>query len=227
MYTKSGIHLGHPVADRQDTSEILRYSYRVWQVSMRLMAGLALLIVAPIFTAIWLVNLFGDRGPLFFKQQRRGYNGIPFEIFKLRTMRVGSEKQTALGTLNDHPQVTRLGRTLRTLKIDELPQLLNIARGDMSFVGPRPIPMSLDVELSKHIYGFQARYATLPGLTSIGQICIKDNALDDQLVADWKLRFEGELHYIRNQSISYDLLMVAMTAAYITKKLRRSQPRSK
>lgn len=222
MNTNSGFQLGYPIERLQGSGANTHSTYRIWQGSMRLIAGIALLCMAPVFFAVWIVNLFGDRGPLFFKQTRPGLKGEPFEIFKLRTMRVGSEKQTELGTRNDNPQITRLGRTLRKLKIDEAPQLLNIVKGDMTIVGPRPIPCALDKELSKHIYGFHARYDTLPGLTSIGQICINDNALDDKLVADWKLRFEGELHYIRNQSISYDLLMVAMTTYYVIKKLLQS-----
>ena len=223
MTANSGFQLGYPTERLSPQGANTGISYRAWQASMRLVAGIALLMMVPVFFLVWVVNLFGDRGTLFFKQQRPGLNGKPFEILKLRTMRVGAERSTQLGTQNDNPQITRLGRTLRKLKIDEAPQLLNIVKGDMSIVGPRPIPMALDQELSKRIYGFQARYAARPGLTSIGQICINDNALDDQLVADWKLRFEGELHYIRNQSISYDLLMVAMTTAYVIKKLLHSE----
>ena len=206
MSSNCGFQLGYPIERLQGSIANTNKSYRLWQGCMRLVAGIALLcIMAPLFACIWIINQFGDRGPLFFKQKRPGLNGEPFEILKLRTMRIGSEKATELGTQNDNPQITRLGRILRKLKIDESPQLLNIVKGDMTIVGPRPIPMALDAELSDQIYGFHARYETLPGLTSIGQICINDNALGDELAADWRLRFEGELHYIRKQSISYDI----------------------
>ena len=220
MNYNTGFQLGYPL-ERLDTvvSETSTRRYRLWQSGMRLAAGIALLAMLPMFACIWVAHKCNDRGPFFFKQSRRGYQGKRFEIYKIRTMRVGSEKATALGTQLSSPQVTSLGRILRKLKIDEAPQLLNILRGDMTIVGPRPIPLALDEELCAKLYGFESRYSTMPGLTSIGHICIDDNALGEEMLHDWKLRFEGELHYIRNQSISYDLLMVSMTSCYVIKKL--------
>ncbi len=219
MNYNHGFQLGYPLERLLAPTAATTRSYAIWLVIQRVLAAILLLCVLPIFGIVWVVNLFGDRGPLLFVQTRRGLNCEPFHVFKLRTMQVNSERQTALGTQANSPQVTRIGRPLRKLKIDELPQLLNIVRGEMALVGPRPIPTALDDELCQHIHGFDARYAVHPGLTSIGQICIDDNALGDQLVADWKLRFEGELHYIRNQRISYDLMMIGMTFGYIFKKL--------
>ena len=220
MNYNNGFQFGYPL-DRMSTVATPDSSrrYQLWQGCMRIVAGLALLVMLPIFAVIWIAHKCNDRGPFFFKQSRRGYRGQHFEIYKIRTMRVGSEKVTALGTQLSSPQVTPLGRILRKLKIDEAPQLLNILRGEMSVVGPRPIPLPLDEELCANLYGFEARYDTMPGLTSLGQICIDDNALGDEMLNDWKLRFEGELHYIRNQSISYDLLMIGMTSGYVIKKL--------
>ena len=222
MTRNTGFQLGYaleraPVKIAQSQS----LHYRIWQGCTRLIAALALLCLLPVFAVIWLIQQCCDRGPFIFKQVRPGYGGRQFAIYKIRTMRLGSEASTALGTTNSAPNVTRLGRILRKLKIDESPQLFNIVRGDMTLVGPRPIPVALDQELSANIYGFQQRYNTKPGLTSIGQICINDNALDDKLVQDWKLRFEGELHYIRNQSVCYDLLIIGMTICYVYKKLRQ------
>jgi len=220
MTHNTGFQLGYPlerVTTAQSDANTLRY--QIWQGSMRLIAAIALLCMSPLFALIWLAHKCNDRGPFLFKQSRPGFKGQNFSIYKIRTMRVGSEKSTALGTQNNSPQVTSLGRILRKLKIDEAPQLFNIVRGDMTLVGPRPIPIALDQELSANIQGFDQRYNTMPGLTSIGQICINDNALDDELINDWKLRFEGELHYIRNQSIGYDLVMITMTACYVFKKL--------
>ncbi|MFQ3242407.1 MAG: lipopolysaccharide/colanic/teichoic acid biosynthesis glycosyltransferase [Lentimonas sp.] len=220
MNYNTGFQLGYP-QERFNTavSQTSTRRYQLWQGSMRLAAGIALLAMLPIFACIWVAQKCNDRGPFFFKQSRRGFQGKRFEIYKIRTMRVGSEKATALGTQLSNRQVTSLGRILRKLKIDEAPQLFNILRGDMAIVGPRPIPLALDEELSAHLHGFDSRYSTMPGLTSLGQICIDDNALGDGMLHDWKLRFEGELHYIRNQSISYDLLIISMTSCYIIKKL--------
>jgi lipopolysaccharide/colanic/teichoic acid biosynthesis glycosyltransferase len=190
-----------------------------WDYSIRLAASLALLGFLPIFAVIWIYFKCADPGPMLFKQSRPGYQGKSFLIYKIRTMRIGAEKNTALGTQSNSSEVTKVGRILRTLKIDEAPQLLNIIRGDMAIVGPRPIPEKLDAELKKHIPGFETRYTVKPGLTSIGQICVNDNALGDALVKDWRLRFEGELHYIRNKSVRYDLVLIGMTAAFVFKKL--------
>ena len=86
---------------------------------------------------------------MFFKQSRPGYREESFTIYKVRTMRLGAEKSTALGTQNNSTEVTRIGRILRKLKIDEAPQLLNIIRGDMAIEDPRSIPEKLDAELKK------------------------------------------------------------------------------
>ena len=196
-----------------------RTTERIWDGCIRCAAALCLLCFAPIFALIWIYFKCTDPGPMFFKQARPGYGGQPFTIYKLRTMRLGAEKKTALGTQNNSPEVTTIGRILRKLKIDEAPQLLNIIRGDMAIVGPRPIPIQLDEELKKHIPGFETRYTVKPGLTSIGQICVNENALGDALVTDWRLRFEGELHYIRHKSVRYDLILIGMTSLYVVKKL--------
>lgn len=203
----------------RSTSSGVALRYQIWQMSLRAVAAIALIIISPVFAFIWIANRFTSPGPLLFKQARPGLHGQTFEIYKIRTMHIGSESSTALGTTNNSPSVTPMGRILRKLKIDEAPQLFNIVRGDMAIVGPRPIPVALDAELSKSIPFFQQRYNVKPGLTSIGQICINDNALGDQLIADWSLRFEGELHYIRSQSISYDLMMISMTTLYVLRKL--------
>ena len=91
----------------------------------------------------------------------------------------------------------------------------------MALVGPRPIPTELHNTLCESIPGFHTRNYVPSGLTSIGQICVNDNALGDQLIADWTLRFEGELHYIRNRSVTYDIVMICMTGLFVIKKLLR------
>ena len=220
MTHNSGFQFGYALERiTTPTASVETARYKIWQASMRLIAAIALLCLLPLFSVIWLLQKCNDRGPFLFKQTRPGYGGQTFSIYKIRTMRIGAETATALGTKNTSPQVTQLGRILRKLKIDETPQLFNVVRGDMTLVGPRPIPVALDQELSNNINGFQQRYNSKPGLTSIGQICIDDNALGDDLINDWKLRFEGELHYIRNQSISYDLIMISLSACYVFKKL--------
>ena len=215
----SGFQLSHPEItldiSSPNTSGIVR---SLWVGGQKAVATLSLIALLPLLAVLFVIVRLTSQGPFIFKQKRVGQFGVTFDVYKIRTMKRGSESVSALGVNNTSFHVTGIGRILRTLKIDEFPQLWNIARGDMNIVGPRPIPLALDQKLSDEIPGFYKRYDVKPGLTSIGQICINDNLLGDELVADWKIRFEGELHYIRNRSIRYDLLMVLMTTLFVVRK---------
>src|SRR5262249_6438487 len=148
--------------------------------------------------------------------------------YKITTMRKGSDKVAKYekGVALDDPNVTRIGRILRDTKIDELPQLWNVVRGEMEFVGPRPIAPGLNRMLAEKIPGFNHRCLVKPGLTNVSQVSVLENALDDKTVADWRLRFEGEEHYIRNKSVSYDLILIALTVVFMFRKaLRRFRRR--
>ena len=142
-------------------------------------------------------------------------------MVKFRTLEVGSDVANALGTAQGDPAITSIGGLLRDSKLDELPQLWNVVCGDMELVGPRPIPLALHEELATHIPGFDRRYLVKPGLTNVSQVAILDNQLGEQLIADWSLRFEGELHYIENKSFFYDVIVVAMTFGFVAKKVTR------
>jgi len=192
----------------------------VWALTQRMVALLLLLLCLPLLLILYLPVRIAARAPFLFRQKRPGFMGKAFEIAKITTMRAGSHRhaQYEKGVALDDPNVTRIGRFLRDTKLDELPQLWNVAKGDMEFVGPRPIAYGLHDLLSREIPGFANRYLVKPGLTSIGQVSVLENALGDETVDDWKLRFEGEEHYIRNKSISYDLILIAMTAYYVLRK---------
>jgi lipopolysaccharide/colanic/teichoic acid biosynthesis glycosyltransferase len=219
MVRNTGFQLGFPECVVPPSSNgINSRAMNAWRWAQVGIASLAVLLLSPVFLVMWILVRATSPGPFLFTQTRPGKNGVPFKIYKVRTMRAGAEKKTALGVTNTNPQVTAIGRILRTLKLDELPQLWNVARGEMALVGPRPIPAALDNELREKIPGFELRYSVRPGLTSIGQICVNDNAVGEQLVADWSLRFEGELHYLRNRCVRYDLLMLFMTALYVARK---------
>ena len=205
--------------DSRSRSAEESFVMKFWLLFQRALAITATIVLSPVFLALYLCVKLGSPGPFLFTQPRRGLNEKVFKLYKIRSMRQGSEKGTALGVNNSDYRVTWIGRFMRATKLDELPQLWNIAKGDMTLVGPRPIPLALDAELADQIPGFMMRYQVKPGLTSIGQICIADNALGDELVEDWKTRFEGELHYIRNRSVTYDVIMIAFTCLYVFKIL--------
>jgi lipopolysaccharide/colanic/teichoic acid biosynthesis glycosyltransferase len=192
-----------------------------WAIVQRLFGVAACIVLLPVAIVVFVAVKSTSRGPFLFAQLRPGLGGKPFVVYKVRTMLVGAERETALGTSQGNPAITAVGRWLRALKLDELPQLWNIARGEMELVGPRPIPVALDAELRKHIASFALRYAVKPGLTSVSQVAVLDNKLEGRLVEDWGLRYEGELHYIKNKSFAYDVVALAMTALYVLRKLRK------
>jgi len=197
----------------------IRRTARPWALAQRLFGLATCLLLLPLAAVAFVAVKATSRGPFLFAQLRPGLGGKPFRVYKIRTMNVGAEQDTALGTSLGNPAITKVGRVLRAFKLDELPQLWNVARGQMELVGPRPIPVALDAELRKHIPTFALRYAVKPGLTNVSQVAVLDNKLDARLVEDWRLRYEGELHYIKNKSFAYDVVVLAMTALYVLRKL--------
>jgi lipopolysaccharide/colanic/teichoic acid biosynthesis glycosyltransferase len=185
----------------------------------RVAAACLLLLLAPLIGLLWVLVRLDSPGPFLFRQRRTGYRGREFEIYKIRTMATDAERATALGTRGDGKYVTRLGRILRKLKLDEMPQLWNVVRGEMTIVGPRPIPVALYEELCRSIPEFPLRNEVPPGLTNLSQISLADNKLGPELIADWRIRFDGELHYIRHKNLWYDLASVLMTTLFVLRRL--------
>jgi lipopolysaccharide/colanic/teichoic acid biosynthesis glycosyltransferase len=185
-----------------------------------LMALALLLCLLPLFFVLYFAVRLTSRGPFLYTQKRPGRGGSLFKIWKIRTMAVGSDRDpaNALAVRKCNPQVTAVGRILRDLKIDELPQLWNVVLGNMELVGPRPIAKELHETLLAEIAGFSARTMVRPGLTNLGQITILDNQEASKLREDWKTRFEGECHYLQNKSFSYDVVMLLLTVMFVFRK---------
>lgn len=192
----------------------------------RLAAACLLILLSPLVLLLWVAVKLDSPGPFLFRQKRTGFRGREFAIYKIRTMATGAESATKLGTRTDGHYVTRVGRVLRKFKLDELPQLWNVVRGEMTIVGPRPIPVALHEELCRSIPDFPLRNSVPPGLTNLSQISLADNKLGEELVEDWRLRFEGELHYIRHKNFWYDMAIVAMTALFVLRRALRRHRRS-
>ncbi|MFO1053200.1 MAG: WecB/TagA/CpsF family glycosyltransferase [Planctomycetota bacterium] len=204
-----------------------------WSLLQRFGALVAMVLLLPLVPLVWLAVKLSSPGPFLFRQQRRGHGGEPFTIYKVRTLCVDAEKSTALGVSRKDPKITRIGRILRQTKVDELPQLWNVVRGDMEVVGPRPIPIALEDRLRKEIAGFHERNRVKPGLTNLAQVAVVDNRLGADLVEDWHERFEAELHYIRRKSFGYDLVTLVLSAAFLVRSFlrvlrgtRRPEPRA-
>jgi len=145
--------------------------------------------------AVWL----DDGRPVLFRQVRAGRDGRPFVMLKLRTMRCGSDEGAVFPERAD---CTRVGRWLRRLSIDELPQLVNVARGEMSVIGPRP---TLPYQIQRYDTRQRRRLAVPPGLTGLAQVHGRNRL-------NWADRIEWDLRYIENQSLQLDLAVLAYTA---------------
>jgi lipopolysaccharide/colanic/teichoic acid biosynthesis glycosyltransferase len=195
----------------------------LWALLQRVIALVLLVLALPLMLVLYVPVRVSARAPFFFKQKRPGFMGREFTIWKITTMRKGSDRVAKYekGVTIDDPNVTRIGRFLRDTKIDELPQLLNVVRGEMELVGPRPIAPGLNRMLCEKIPGFNHRYLVKPGLTNVSQVSVLENALGDKAVEDWRLRFEGEEHYIRNKSVSYDLILIVLTVVFVLRKAAR------
>lgn len=191
-----------------------------WDFVQRVLAGLLLVGLIPVFVVIAIVIKLTSKGPVIYSQIRPGYLEYPFRIYKFRTMTVGSDKDPTMGLAvpKQSSQVTGIGRLLRKVKLDELPQLWNVVRGEMALVGPRPIAEVLHDRLIEEIPGFGRRYLVKPGLTNVAQVTIMENLPADQVVEDWKIRFEAEYHYVQRKSVSYDIVVMMLTLVFILRK---------
>jgi putative colanic acid biosynthesis UDP-glucose lipid carrier transferase len=136
----------------------------------RVVALLLLLLLSPILILVALAIRLDSRGPILFRQDRYGRDGEIFAIYKFRTMTAAASREAFRQASVGDARVTRLGRVLRRTSIDELPQLLNVLRGEMSLVGPRPHPIALDDHFATLIPGYMRRYAVRPGMTGLAQV---------------------------------------------------------
>jgi sugar transferase EpsL len=164
--------------------------------------GLVVLTVplwGPLFLLVWLVVRIGLGPPAFFHQRRAGLNGKPFTIIKFRTM---IDSRDAGGNLlPDAARLTRCGRLLRNLSLDELPELLNVLRGEMSLVGPRPLPV---LYLDRYSPEQARRHEVMPGLTGWAQV-------NGRNAVDWETRFQMDVWYVDNCSFWLDLRILGKT----------------
>jgi len=168
--------------------------------------GLALL--SPLLVLIAIAIKLDSPGPVLYRQARVGLDGHGFEILKFRSMRTNAESATGpVWARKDDPRVTRVGRVLRNLRLDEVPQLINIVRGDMNFVGPRPERPYFVEKLSPLIPYYDIRHVIRPGVTGWAQIsCSYGSTMEEA-----KDKLEYDVFYIKNQSISLDLVILFQT----------------
>jgi len=176
-------------------------------------AVLLLAITWPIMLVTAAAVLINDRfkGPALYKQDRVGLNGEVFSVYKFRTMRVDAEESGAVWANHNDPRTTRIGNFLRLTRIDELPQLFNVLRGQMSMVGPRPErPIFVD-HLAQQLDYYSQRHRIKPGITGWAQLCHPYGAS----VEDAKEKLQYDLYYLKNHSILLDLIILFQTVEVV------------
>jgi lipopolysaccharide/colanic/teichoic acid biosynthesis glycosyltransferase len=167
-------------------------------------AGLGLALASPVLAAAAAAIKLEDGGPVLYRQRRVGRDGCEFELVKLRTMVVGAERQGAGLAVNEgDPRITRVGRVLRRLSIDELPQLWNVVRGEMSLIGPRP---TLAYQVERYTPRQRKRLEVKPGITGWAQI-------HGRAALPWEERIELDVWYVENRSPRVDLQILLRTPA--------------
>jgi sugar transferase (PEP-CTERM system associated) len=177
-----------------------------------LAAATLLLIVLPILPLVILAIKLDSRGPVLYRQRRVGLGGKVFHCYKFRTMRQDAEADTgATWATDDDPRITRVGHFLRTSRLDEIPQLWCVLKGDMSFVGPRPERPEFVDMLAKEIPFYAVRNAVRPGITGWAQVRYKYG----NTVADAKEKLQYDLYYIKNMSLGLDLLIIFQTVKIV------------
>ena len=199
------------------------------------LGGIALALLSPLFVLVAIAIKLTSRGPIFYTQTRVGIDrrgrrelairerrlqdlgGAAFTIFKFRSMYVNAEGKSGAvwATVND-PRVTPLGRFMRKFRVDELPQLINVVKGDMNIVGPRPERPSIVARLREDIREYPLRQRVKPGITGLAQI----NQNYDSCLEDVRSKVRYDLEYLRRQSLAEDLLIMAKTIPTMVLKVR-------
>jgi lipopolysaccharide/colanic/teichoic acid biosynthesis glycosyltransferase len=165
-------------------------------------AGVLLLLASPLLALSVLAIRLESRGPALYRQRRVGKDGEPFELWKLRTMVPGAEAMGAgIYVLEGDPRITRVGRVLRRFSLDELPNLINVLRGEMALVGPRP---TIQEQVDRYTDRQRRRLEVKPGITGWAQV-------NGRLTLPWPERIELDVWYVENRSLRLDLRILAKT----------------
>lgn len=186
-----------------------KHTIRIQSLYSKFLAFLALLLVFPIIILVAILVKLTSPGPVLFRQTRVGRNEKLFTVYKFRSMYENAEGRTGpVWATQDDPRITKVGSWLRKLRLDELPQLFNVLRGDMAIVGPRPERPEFVQTLSAHIPYYRQRHCVMPGITGWAQI----NYKYADTIEDTVMKLEYDLYYIKNVSIWLDFFIMFHTA---------------
>ncbi|WP_086682267.1 sugar transferase [Nostoc sp. T09] len=176
-----------------------------------ILTGLLLIFLFPLMLLAMVAIKLDSRGSVFYSQVRTGLYGKPFRVYKFRSMYQDAEKRGAQWASQRDPRITRVGYWLRVLRIDELPQILNVLRGDMSLIGPRPERPEFDVKLKETIPYYELRYLVKPGITGWAQVLYPYGAS----VEDAYEKLAYDLYYIKNYSLWLDIAIAFKTVRVV------------
>jgi putative colanic acid biosynthesis UDP-glucose lipid carrier transferase len=182
-----------------------------------LLSALILILISPVLLAVAIAIKLDSQGPVFFRQQRMGWNGKIFRIWKFRSMHVHQpENGVVVQAQKNDPRVTRVGAFIRRTSLDELPQVFNVLMGDMSLVGPRPHAIQHDEEYSRRIADYFARHNIKPGITGLAQV--RGYRGETRDIEKMIQRVESDIEYINNWSLALDLSILLRTITVFTGK---------
>ncbi len=195
-------------ADELTQGVLRRASKRAFDL---LVASGLLLSAAPLMAALAVLIRLDSRGPAFYRQERMGRNGKTYDLWKFRSMRLDAEKNGAVWAQAKDERVTRVGRFIRKTRMDEIPQVLNVLRGDMSFVGPRPErPVFIEI-ISRDVPYYSLRDGVKPGITGWAQIRYPYGAS----VEDGRNKLEFDLYYVKNGTLFLDMAIIFHTVRHV------------
>jgi len=189
------------------------FRWRLKRLGDLALSSALLIATSPVLLIGALAVKLEDGGPVFYSQLRTGLAEKKFRIWKLRTMKVDSEDGKPKWSRRDDKRITRVGRVLRSTRIDELPQLWNVVRGDMSLIGPRPERPELEKCLESAIPHYRVRHWIRPGLSGWAQVCYRYGAS----VEDTKIKLSYDVYYLRNYTLWLDVLILIKTVKLVSR----------
>ena len=170
----------------------------------RILAIVFLIVLSPLFLAVSIFIKFDSKGPVFFVQDRLGYMGRVFKIIKFRSMITNAKRTPGQDLYETDPVITKAGRILRRTSIDEIPQLINILKGDMSFIGPRPPVTYYPRKINEYSSFELQRFYVKPGISGLAQVRCRE-------IHDWDINIPIDVEYVKNYSLSYDLKLFILS----------------
>ena len=191
-----------------------RLNWRIKRLGDLSLACVLLIATAPVIAICALAVVLEDRGPAFYSQIRSGLYGREFRIWKIRTMRVNAESEGAQWSRHSDDRITRVGHWLRQTRIDELPQLVSVIKGEMSLIGPRPERPDIETILESEIPHYRVRHWIRPGLSGWAQVCYPYGAS----IEDSRTKLSYDLYYLRNANFGLDALILLKTVRLVANR---------